>query len=84
MTKVAFIGLGTMGLDMARNVIEKGHAVVGYDPSDQAMKAHVSNGGSIAESPADAANGAQIVKAGAEPLLHLPAEANQHQSIGPS
>lgn len=61
MANVAFIGLGTMGLDMARNVIEKGHTVVGYDLSAEAMKAHVSNGGSTAKSPSEAAKGAEIV-----------------------
>ncbi len=61
MTKIAFIGLGTMGLDMARNVMEKGHTVVGHDLSEQAMKAHIANGGSTAESPASAANEAEIV-----------------------
>ncbi len=61
MTKVAFVGLGTMGLEMARNVVEKGHTVVGYDLSEQALKAHVSNGGSAAATPAEAAMGAEIV-----------------------
>ncbi len=61
MTKVAFIGLGTIGLEMARNVIEKDHTVVGYDLSEHAMKAHISNGGSAAETPAVAANGAEMV-----------------------
>jgi 3-hydroxyisobutyrate dehydrogenase len=31
MKKVAFIGLGLMGLSMARNIIKAGHTVVGYD-----------------------------------------------------
>ncbi len=61
MTKVAFIGLGTMGLEMARNVVEKGHTVVGYDLSEQAMEAHVSNGGSATVTPAEAAMGAEMV-----------------------
>lgn len=61
MTNIAFIGLGTMGLNMSRNVIEKGHPVVGYDLSAQAMKDHISNGGSTAETPADAAIEADIV-----------------------
>ncbi len=31
MTRVAFIGLGTMGLPMARNLLAAGHEVVGVD-----------------------------------------------------
>ena len=31
MADVAFIGLGNMGLTMARNLIEKGHSVKGFD-----------------------------------------------------
>ena len=31
MADVAFIGLGNMGLPMARNLIEKGHSVKGFD-----------------------------------------------------
>ena len=61
MTDIAFIGLGTMGLCMARNIIAKGHAVTGYDLSAKAMSDHAQNGGAVAASPAEAAEGAEIV-----------------------
>ena len=31
MANIAFIGLGNMGLPMAKNLIEKGHSVKGFD-----------------------------------------------------
>jgi 4-hydroxybutyrate dehydrogenase/sulfolactaldehyde 3-reductase len=61
MTNVAFIGLGTMGLSMARNLIKNGHNVVGFDLSKDAMKTHSANGGSVASTAADAVVGAAIV-----------------------
>ena len=61
MANVAFIGLGTMGLVMARNIIEGGHQVTGYDTDADAVANHVANGGSEASSPANAADGAEII-----------------------
>ncbi len=61
MAKVAFIGLGTMGLAMARKIIEGGHQLAGYDTNPDAVANHVSHGGSAAASPADAADGAEII-----------------------
>jgi 6-phosphogluconate dehydrogenase len=34
--KIAVIGLGKMGLNLALNMKDHGHEVIGYDPSDQA------------------------------------------------
>ena len=31
MTRIGFIGVGTMGLPMARNLVKKGFAVTAYD-----------------------------------------------------
>ena len=36
MSKIAFIGLGNMGLPMAKNLVAAGHEVVGFDLSDAA------------------------------------------------
>ena len=30
---VAFVGLGSMGLGMAKNLLKHGHKVIGVDPS---------------------------------------------------
>jgi 4-hydroxybutyrate dehydrogenase/sulfolactaldehyde 3-reductase len=54
MAKIGFIGLGAMGLCMARNLIKNGHEVIGFDFSEEAMDAHVENGGGIAISAAEA------------------------------
>lgn len=61
MTKIGFVGLGTMGLAMAKNLIKAGHTVVGFDPASSAMDNHVRNGGIKAGSPAEAAAGAEFV-----------------------
>ncbi len=57
----AFVGLGLMGLAMARNVIRGGHSVVGYDLSGLALEALAASGGSSAATPAAAAANAEIV-----------------------
>lgn len=59
--KVGFIGLGTMGLAMAANVLRGGHTVRGYDRSEAAVSAHIANGGFGATTTADACDGAEIV-----------------------
>jgi 3-hydroxyisobutyrate dehydrogenase len=58
---VAFIGLGSMGLGMAKNLLKHGHKVVGVDPSEAAGKAFVEAGGTVAAHPAEAAGTADVV-----------------------
>jgi 4-hydroxybutyrate dehydrogenase/sulfolactaldehyde 3-reductase len=60
MADVAFIGLGTMGLAMARNIIQGGFQVAGYDMSSAAISRHVENGGIAASSASEAASGSSI------------------------
>lgn len=59
--KVAVIGLGAMGLGMARSLLKAGHEVSGYDIAPAAREAFGKAGGRAATSPADAARGAAIV-----------------------
>jgi L-threonate 2-dehydrogenase len=59
--KVAVLGLGSMGLGMAKSLLRGGFDVVGYDISDVAVARFQSGGGSVARSPSDAASGAQAV-----------------------
>ncbi|MEM7132907.1 MAG: sulfolactaldehyde 3-reductase [Chloroflexota bacterium] len=59
--KIAFIGLGTMGLPMARNCIENGHDVVGFDLNSTALENHVANGGTVAQTGAEAATDADLI-----------------------
>ena len=50
MAKIGFIGLGNMGLPMARNLLKAGHQVTGFDLSAQACASLVDDGGSQADS----------------------------------
>ncbi|MEZ2218548.1 L-threonate dehydrogenase [Rhizobium sp. RCC_161_2] len=57
----AVIGLGSMGLGMARSMKRAGLDVIGYDISTAAVDRFVSEGGRGAASPASAAKDADIV-----------------------
>ena len=60
--KVAFIGLGVMGHNMARHLKEKGHEVTVYNRTKKRAEAWIAeNGGRLAETPRAAAEGQQIV-----------------------
>ena len=61
MTHIGFIGVGTMGLPMAVNLVKKGFAVTAYDLNSQAVKAAVAAGMTAAASAAEAVAGADIV-----------------------
>src|SRR5918998_6325378 len=61
MTRVAFVGLGAMGLPMATNLVAKGFTVVGYDLNASALDALESAGGHRAGSTAEAASGADVL-----------------------
>lgn len=66
MTRVAFIGLGTMGLPMARNLAAAGHELVAVD-ADPARAALL--GAPVAATPAEAARASDVA------LLSLPSPA---------
>ena len=61
MAKIGFIGLGNMGLPMAKNLLAAGHAVTGFDLNAGALDALAEAGGVKADSPADAVADAEIV-----------------------
>lgn len=61
MARIGFVGLGNMGLPMARNLAKAGHEVRGYDLSAAAMDAAAEGGIQRAQSAPDAARGADIV-----------------------
>jgi L-threonate 2-dehydrogenase len=61
MTKVGFIGLGSMGLPMAQNVAVRDFAVRGFDIRPGAIDSLVEAGGKGASSPAEAADGADVL-----------------------
>ena len=61
MSKIAFIGLGNMGLPMAKNLVAAGHDVTGYDLSDAAKAGSQESGGKVADTIAAAVADAEII-----------------------
>ncbi len=61
MTRIAFLGLGHMGLPMAKNLIAAGHEVRGFDLVDAAVAAAQAAGVPVAEFGIDAVSGAEVV-----------------------
>lgn len=61
MTNIAFIGLGIMGLPMAKNLVAAGHHVSGFNRSPRRRRDLADMGGVAAQSVADAVVGAEIV-----------------------
>jgi len=58
---IAFIGLGTMGLPMATNLVSAGYSVIGYNRSSR-KRAHLAKqGGQAADSVAEATRDADII-----------------------
>ncbi|MET3910834.1 2-hydroxy-3-oxopropionate reductase [Bradyrhizobium sp. S3.3.6] len=58
---VGFIGVGTMGLEMVRNLLKASHTVSAFDLNEAAVADIVKEGASRARTPADAAQRADIV-----------------------
>ncbi|MFZ4409275.1 MAG: 3-hydroxyisobutyrate dehydrogenase [Paracraurococcus sp.] len=61
MARIGFVGLGNMGLPMARNLLKAGHQVAGFDLAAPALAAFAAAGGTEAASAAGAAEGAEFV-----------------------
>lgn len=59
--KIAFIGLGRMGLPMALRLKEKGRAVIGYDVSPEMQARFAESGGKTAPSLTKAIDGADFI-----------------------
>jgi 3-hydroxyisobutyrate dehydrogenase len=61
MTTVGFVGLGAMGLPMAKNLLQRQFRVRGFDVRRDAIEAIVEAGGSGCTSAAEAAAGADVL-----------------------
>lgn len=61
MADTAIIGLGAMGLGMARNVLGAGVAMKGFDLSPDALGQFAEAGGEVAQSAAEAARGVDLL-----------------------
>ena len=59
--KVAFIGLGTMGIGMSLNILKAGHEVTVQNRTRQKEEAVAKKGANRAPSPREAAEGAEII-----------------------
>jgi 3-hydroxyisobutyrate dehydrogenase-like beta-hydroxyacid dehydrogenase len=59
--KIGFIGIGRMGLGMARNLIRAGHELTVYNRTRERAEALSSDGAHLAGSPADACRDAEAV-----------------------
>jgi 3-hydroxyisobutyrate dehydrogenase-like beta-hydroxyacid dehydrogenase len=58
---LAFIGLGKMGMGMARNLLRAGHNLAVYNRSREKAEALAGDGARVADSPADASHDAEVV-----------------------
>lgn len=61
MSKVAFLGLGAMGSRMAMNALDGGHTLAVWNRSDGRAQELAERGARIADSPREAAKGAEFV-----------------------
>ncbi|PVE98415.1 2-hydroxy-3-oxopropionate reductase [Microbacterium sp. TPD7012] len=61
MTSIAIIGLGIMGLPMAKNLVKAGYEVTGFNRSQEPIDALVEAGGTGATSIADAVKDADVI-----------------------
>jgi putative dehydrogenase len=68
--RIAFLGLGAMGLPMASNLVEAGFQVAGFDVRPDRAALLAERGGIAASTPADAARDA-------EALVAIPFDADQ-------
>ncbi len=75
--RIAFIGLGAMGVPMAANLVRAGHEVHGFDVRPGATEPLVAAGGKAAASAADAARAA----GGADLLWLMVVSGEQAESV---
>ncbi len=59
--RIAVIGLGSMGMGMAKSMLRADHDVVGFDIADAARQAFADAGGTVADSVTAAATDADVV-----------------------
>jgi 3-hydroxyisobutyrate dehydrogenase len=61
MAQIAFLGTGTMGGGMARNLLKAGHTVRVYNRTRAKADALTASGAQVADSPHDAAQNADVI-----------------------
>jgi 3-hydroxyisobutyrate dehydrogenase len=60
-SRIAFLGLGKMGLPMASRLVQGGYLVTGFDPVEAARTAFAKAGGETAAAALEAADGAAVL-----------------------
>ena len=61
MAKIAFLGTGTMGTAMIRNLLKAGHAVTAYNRTIDKARRLEADGATVAQTPREAAAGAEFI-----------------------
>ena len=61
MARIAFIGLGNMGLPMAKNLLAAGHELMGFDLVSSVLEELTKAGGTATSSANEALRGAEVV-----------------------
>lgn len=59
--RIAFIGLGNMGMPMARNLLRAGHALTVYNRTRSRAETLRAGGAEVAKTSAEAASGAEVL-----------------------
>ena len=59
--KIGFVGLGSMGSGMARNLIKAGHTLTVLQPNAKPRGRVEPLGAKVADTPAEAASGADVL-----------------------
>jgi 2-hydroxy-3-oxopropionate reductase len=59
--KIGFIGIGIMGMPMAKNLIDAGYSLVVYDINDEALNEVVGYGATKGSSPGDVAEKSEVI-----------------------
>jgi 3-hydroxyisobutyrate dehydrogenase-like beta-hydroxyacid dehydrogenase len=57
---IGFVGLGNMGLGMARNILKAGFPLIGYDVREEPLRVIEGIGGQRAKSPREVSERARI------------------------
>ncbi|WP_272978221.1 NAD(P)-dependent oxidoreductase [Idiomarina baltica] len=61
MTQIAFLGLGAMGIRMAQHLIDAGHSLTVWNRTESRAEPLLEQGAQWADTPAEAAQGAELV-----------------------
>ena len=61
MEKIGIVGLGNMGMGIAKNIIKNGYKTIGYDLREECLKEIISYGGKAAKSVSEVGEFSDVV-----------------------